>query len=436
MTTVGIVADFDPPHKGHEYLLKKADEIGDEIVVFLNADYTAHHTPPLLPYELRKEILEDLGVDRVLPIRGYHQRFPLAYSVPPRLRTMIEEGVDVILDAGPEDPERLREHAERVLATGNLFSIPQDVPGRNVVRWLAAAMFLEETTGKRVELELVPELEGYSGRAIRTRLRKEGYSPRAVNDVKRHLPEETFIVLKRYLRDEKPPLADREDLIRTVNRAAPHELVNVPHVSTIAARELLKGRPFRSERQLWGALKRAGYGSVLTRLALANIEARVKTREITDTASHWVAEGTLPPAQHPAYFYSRDWFVAKLSSQGIKAKHAHELHRSARDHEEAAEEARRRYGLDPGEPDPEPEIGRCRAPDGTYTPSVSEDGTLTITDGRRTHKPRLTRFGATLLRYVLDDPFVHAVVEVRAGKARLRVHTGGEPLEEDRIQTG
>ncbi len=430
MTTVGIAADFDPPHKGHEYLLRKADELGDKILVFLNADYTAHHTPPLLPYELRKEILEDLGVDRVIPVRGYHQRFPLAYSVPPRLRTMIEEGVDVVLDAGPEDPERLREHAEKVLATGDLFSVPDNIPGRNVVRWLAAAMFLEKTTGRRIELELIPELEGYSGRAIRARLRRDGYSPRAVYGVRRHLPEETFIILKRYLKDEKPPIADRKELIRTVNEAPPHELINAPHVSTIAARELLKGRPFKSERQLWGALKRAGYGSVLTRLTLANIEAQVETREITDTAAHWTTERTLPPAQHPTHFYRRDWFVAKLSSQGVKARHADSIYRTAPDYTKAAEEAERRYGLNPGEPNPEPRIGSCRAPDGTYAPAVSENGTLTITDGRHTYTPRLTRFGATLLRYVLDDPFVHAVTEVRGGKIHLIVHTGGEPPRE------
>ncbi len=435
MTTVGIAADFDPPHRGHEYLIDKADEIGDRIVVFLNADYTAHHTPPLLPYELRKEILESLGVDEVVPVRGYHQRFPLAYSVPPRLRTMIEEGVDVVLDAGPEDPRRLTRHAREVLRSGDLFSIPENVPARNVVRWIAAAMFLEERLGRTVDLELVPELEGYSGRIVRTKLRRAGYSPRAVDSVRRYLPEETFIVLKRYLKDETPPIADRITLLKRVNEAEPHELVAAPHVCTIAARQLLRGRPFFSERQLWGALKRAGYGSVLTRLTLANIEAGIDSGELVSAASQWVTEGTTPPSQHPFSFYLRDWFVAALSSRGVKARIADALYKRSASYEEAAETARRRHGVDPGEPELEPRVGRCRAPDGAYQPAVLEDGTLVLQDGRRTYRPSLTRFGATLFRYVLDDPFVHATVEVRGGKVFLIVHTGGEPVDEGDLQT-
>lgn len=49
---IGISADFDPVHIGHEQLLLKAREIADkedkEVVVYLNKGFSANHGPFLL----------------------------------------------------------------------------------------------------------------------------------------------------------------------------------------------------------------------------------------------------------------------------------------------------------------------------------------------------------------------------------------------------
>ncbi len=426
MTVVGIAADFDPPHRGHAYLLERASELGDEVIVFLNADYTAHHTPPLLPYELRAEIALELGADDVQPVRGYHQRFPLAYTVPVRVATMAEHGVDVILDAGPKrNLEEVRHHAERVLKRGDLFSIPKHVPARNLVRWLAAVEMVNELLGTEVSLRIVPELPGHSGRKIRATLRRAGYSPDALDDVRRQLPDETFRRLKRYLAEERPPIARRDRLLRGVNEARPDHICSIAHVNTLAARELLRGRPFRSERQLWGALRRAGYGSVLTRLALANLECRVTSAELARISLEWVEQGLVPPGQSPDRMYERDWFVARLSTAGVRARKADELFRSTGSYEEAAAKARERYGVDPGRPRTLVRIGAADAPDGTYRPAVDARGTFGVLPDDRFVRLELTAFGATLLRYVIDDPFVEAWVRVEDTEAWLEVFPGG-----------
>ncbi len=426
MTVVGIAADFDPPHRGHAYLLERATELGEEVVVFLNADYTAHHTPPLLPYELRAEIVLELGADDVRPVRGYHQRFPLAYTVPVRVATMAEAGVDVILDAGPRrDLEEVRRHAERVLKRGDLFSIPKTVPARNLVRWLAAVELVNRRLGTDVELRIVPELPGHSGRRIRAALRRADYSPDALNGLRRHLPDETFRRLKRYLSRERPPIARRERLVRTANAAGPDRICSVAHVNTLAARELLRGRPFRDERQLWGALRRAGYGSVLTRLALANLECRVTSEELARTALEWVTQGLVPPGQSPHRMYERDWFVARLSAAGVPARTADRLFRRADSYREAADRARERYRLDPGKPRRSVRIGSASAPDGAYRPAVNARGIFGVLADGEFLRLELTAFGATLLRYVIDDPFVDARVRVEDGEAWLEAFPGG-----------
>ncbi|MEN4007410.1 MAG: adenylyltransferase/cytidyltransferase family protein [Methanobacteriaceae archaeon] len=46
---IGISADFDPVHNGHVKLIEKGREIanktGEEVVIYLNKDYSANHTP-------------------------------------------------------------------------------------------------------------------------------------------------------------------------------------------------------------------------------------------------------------------------------------------------------------------------------------------------------------------------------------------------------
>ena len=52
---IAISADFDPVHKGHEELIRKAREIADgkgiEVAIYMNKGYSANHAPFFTPFE-------------------------------------------------------------------------------------------------------------------------------------------------------------------------------------------------------------------------------------------------------------------------------------------------------------------------------------------------------------------------------------------------
>ena len=94
---IAISADFDPVHKGHEQLIRKAREIADEknieVAIYMNKGYSANHAPFFTPFEARKEMALALGADKVIGVEGLHHRLILSYSVPIRLAKMHEDGV-------------------------------------------------------------------------------------------------------------------------------------------------------------------------------------------------------------------------------------------------------------------------------------------------------------------------------------------------------
>ena len=51
---------FDVIHHGHIYALRKAKELGDELVVIVASDKTAHHKAPLHNEEIRRELVESI----------------------------------------------------------------------------------------------------------------------------------------------------------------------------------------------------------------------------------------------------------------------------------------------------------------------------------------------------------------------------------------
>ena len=91
-----ISADFDPVHKGHEKLIKKAREIADDeskkVVVYLNKGFSANHAPFFTSFEARSEMALALGADEIKSFEGLHHRLVLSYSVPIRLQQMIDDG--------------------------------------------------------------------------------------------------------------------------------------------------------------------------------------------------------------------------------------------------------------------------------------------------------------------------------------------------------
>ena len=94
---IGISADFDPVHKGHEKLIKEARKLADKqkkkVVVYLNKGFSANHAPFFTDFDARSEMALALGADEIRSFEGLHHRLVLSYSVPIRLKQMIDDGV-------------------------------------------------------------------------------------------------------------------------------------------------------------------------------------------------------------------------------------------------------------------------------------------------------------------------------------------------------
>ena len=138
---IAISADFDPVHKGHEELIRKAREIADgkgiEVAIYMNKGYSANHAPFFTPFEARKEMALALGADKVIGIEGLHHRLVLSYSVPIRLSKMHEDGVTDYITAADISLKEVQNYAERFIQEGSFLGMPQDFPNRNVIRWYA-----------------------------------------------------------------------------------------------------------------------------------------------------------------------------------------------------------------------------------------------------------------------------------------------------------
>ena len=70
MKTVGIIAEYNPFHKGHAYQLRKAKELSgaDFAVVVMSGDFVQRGGPALTDKYLRAEMALRSGADLVLEL--------------------------------------------------------------------------------------------------------------------------------------------------------------------------------------------------------------------------------------------------------------------------------------------------------------------------------------------------------------------------------
>ncbi len=76
MSTVGIIAEYDPFHYGHLYQLQKARELtgADQVVIVLGGDFLQRGMPAMADKGTRARMAVDAGADLVLSL-------PCIYSV-------------------------------------------------------------------------------------------------------------------------------------------------------------------------------------------------------------------------------------------------------------------------------------------------------------------------------------------------------------------
>jgi len=338
---IGISADFDPVHNGHVKLIEKGREIaektGDEVVIYLNKDYSANHAPFFANYEARKEMALKAGADKVVPIEGLHHRLTLAYTVPIRIAMMIEDGVVDYVDAADVSTKKIQRYASSFAKKGIFSGIPRNLPNRNVIRWFAVNEFLYKKYNRKMKFHIIPELkmEGkISGREIRTKIIENNF--KIPEDVKEVLPKSTTKILEREIKEGNiPGKRDIETLTKRLNTYSRPNLLNIAHLNAVAVDAIVKGRRYRNEDQIWASLRMAGYGPVLTRLAISCVEQDVNRKEVFELIKNYEKHGIIPPDQTVKNVIERAWFVASNVEKGIKSSDAHEMFRKGKRGEKA-----------------------------------------------------------------------------------------------------
>lgn len=117
MRVIGIIAEFNPFHSGHEYLIQKAREIVADpraiVMPVITGPFTQRGLPALIPPQIRARQALSCGADLVLEL-------PFTFSCAPSSRFafggvagLIDTGVvtDIAFGIDSGDPEQLKELA-------------------------------------------------------------------------------------------------------------------------------------------------------------------------------------------------------------------------------------------------------------------------------------------------------------------------------------
>ena len=326
---IGISADFDPVHKGHEELIRQARKIADsqdkKVVVYLNNGYSANHAPFFVDFEARKEMALAVGADEVRSFEGLHHRLVLSYSVPIRLKQMIDDGVTDYITSASISLDEIKSKAQKFIDEGNFVGMPKSYTNRNEIRWYAINEFL----GSKLEFHVVRELNKskYSGRLIRQSIIDNGMV--IPSEVYKLVPKTTAEILQREISLGKVP-GERnwDEIYKRMNTYSRGNLEKIAYLNGKTINEIIKRRVYRDPESIWAVFRRSDYGPVMTRLAISSIEEEVTKKEVMDLMKSYEAQGVIPENQKVQRVIDRAWYVASMVEDGISAREANEKFRS------------------------------------------------------------------------------------------------------------
>ena len=326
---IGISADFDPVHKGHEKLIKEARKLADKedkkVVVYLNKGYSANHAPFFVNFEARREMALALGVDEVRSFEGLHHRLVLSYSVPIRLKQMIDEGVTDYITSASISLNEIKSKAQKFIDEGNFVGMPKSYTNRNEIRWYA----LNEFLGSQLEFHIVKEADKskYSGRLIRQSIIENGMT--IPSEVYELLPKTTLEILQREIALGNVPGKRNWDVIyKRMNTYSRGNLEKIAYLNGKTINEIIKRRVYRDPESIWAVFRRSDYGPVMTRLAISAIEEEVTKKEVMDLMKSYEQTGVIPENQKVQRVIDRAWYVASMGEKGISAREANDRFRS------------------------------------------------------------------------------------------------------------
>ena len=326
---IGISADFDPVHKGHEKLIKEALKIAEsenkKVVVYLNKGFSANHAPFFVNFEARREMALALGADEVKSFEGLHHRLILSYSVPIRLKQMIDDGVTDYITSASISLDEIKSKAQKFIDEGNFVGMPKNYTNRNEIRWYA----LNEFLGSKLDFHVVKELKKseYSGRLIRQSIIDNGMT--IPSKVYKLIPKTTAEILEREIAlGNVPGERDWDGIYKRMNTYSRGNLENIAYLNGKTINEIIKRRVYRDPESIWAVFRRADYGPVMTRLAISSIEMEVTKKEVMELMKHYESEGVIPENQKVQKVIDRAWYVASMVDEGIPAREANEKFRS------------------------------------------------------------------------------------------------------------
>ena len=326
---IGISADYDPVHKGHERLIREArklaDREGKRLVVYLNKGFSANHAPFFVNFEARREMALALWADDVRAFEGLHHRLVLSYSVPIRLKQMIDDGVTDYITSARISLDEIKSKAQKFIDEGNFVGMPKSYTNRNEIRWYAINEFL----GSKLNYHVVKEFnkEKYSGRLIRQSIIDNDMV--ITDDVKELLPDTTVEILEREIEAGRVP-GERNwsDIYKRMNTYSRGNLEKIAYLNGNTINEIIKRRVYRDPESIWAVFRRSDYGPVMTRLAISAIEMEVTKKEVMDLMLGYEAEGVIPDNQKVQRVIDRAWYVACEGEKGVSAREANNRFRS------------------------------------------------------------------------------------------------------------
>ena len=216
-----------------------ADSEGKKVVVYLNKGFSANHAPFFVDFDARREMALALGADEVRSFEGLHHRLVLSYSVPIRLKQMIDDGVTDYITSASISLDEIKAKAQKFIDEGNFVGMPKSYTNRNEIRWYAINEFL----GSKLNYHVVKEFnkDKYSGRLIRQSIIDNGMV--IADEVRKLLPESTVEILQREIDAGRTP-GERnwQDIYKRMNTYSRGNLEKIAYLKGNTMNEINKRR--------------------------------------------------------------------------------------------------------------------------------------------------------------------------------------------------